>query len=62
MKTSLEGVFAGGDANMGHSLLVWAIGEGRDLARQIDHYLQGQSMLPPSLRTGHAPLRIQGWE
>lgn len=61
MATALPGVFAGGDANMGHSLLVWAIGEGRDLARQIDLWLMGESRLPPSLRTRHPPLRPEGW-
>lgn len=61
MATNITGVFAGGDAGMGHSLLVWAIGEGRDLARQIDIHLTGESALPPSLRTHNAPLRPQGW-
>lgn len=56
LMTSLPGVFAGGDARMGHSLLVWAIGEGRDLARQVDLYLRGSSQLPVSLRTRHPPL------
>ncbi len=61
MATSLPGVFAGGDANMGHSLLVWAIGEGRDLARMIDIHLTGDSRLPASLRTRNRPLRADGW-
>ena len=56
MMTNLEGVFAAGDANRGQSLVVWAIGEGRDVARQIDSYLMGQSRLPFSLRTQHLPL------
>lgn len=62
MMTSVPGVFAGGDCNMGHSLLVWAIGEGRDLARSIDQYLTGASCLPPSLRTSHQPLQPDGWD
>lgn len=45
MMSSLSGVFAGGDFRMGHSLLVWAIGEGRDLARAVDTYLRQQ---PPA--------------
>ncbi|MEX2516272.1 MAG: glutamate synthase subunit beta [Gammaproteobacteria bacterium] len=61
MMTTRRGVFAGGDCNMGHSILVWAIGEGRDLARQIDLYLSGTSDLPPSLRTPRPPLRSQDW-
>ncbi|MBA1147889.1 glutamate synthase subunit beta [Ectothiorhodospiraceae bacterium WFHF3C12] len=61
MATSISDVFAGGDAAMGHSLLVWAIGEGRDLARSIDIHLQGESALPPSLRTRNRPLRADGW-
>lgn len=61
MMTSIPGVFAGGDANMGHSLLVWAIGEGRDLARQMDIYLTGNSDLPRSLRTRHRPLQAARW-
>jgi len=51
MKTTVDGVFAAGDANMGQSLVVWAIGEGRDAARNIDAYLMGSSNLPPSIRT-----------
>lgn len=61
MATSVPGVFAGGDAAMGYSLLVWAIGEGRDLARSIDIHLRGESALPPSLRTRNRPLRAEGW-
>jgi glutamate synthase (NADPH/NADH) small chain len=54
MMTNLEGVFAAGDANMGQSLVVWAIGEGRDVARAIDLYLTGESRLPTSIRTVNA--------
>lgn len=56
MMTMREGVFAAGDAQMGASLVVWAIGEGRDVARCIDTYLTGASELPWSLRTRHRPL------
>lgn len=56
MMTTVKGVFAAGDANMGASLVVWAIGEGRDAARQIDLYLMGKSDLPASLRTLNPPL------
>lgn len=61
MHTALPGVFAGGDCRMGHSLLVWAIGEGRDLARAVDIYLTGESRLPASLSSRHPPLRPGGW-
>ena len=45
--TSVPGVFAGGDMVRGQSLVVWAIAEGRDVARGIDQYLStGASRLP----------------
>jgi glutamate synthase (NADPH/NADH) small chain len=37
--TSLDGVFAAGDARRGQSLIVWAINEGRQCARMVDRYL-----------------------
>jgi glutamate synthase (NADPH/NADH) small chain len=37
--TSVPGVFAGGDARRGQSLVVWAINEGRKAARAADAYL-----------------------
>ncbi|HVS29289.1 MAG TPA: glutamate synthase subunit beta [Solirubrobacteraceae bacterium] len=40
-RTSVEGVFAAGDARMGQSLVVWAIAEGRKCARVVDRYLTG---------------------
>jgi glutamate synthase (NADPH/NADH) small chain len=55
MMTNIEAVFAAGDANMGQSLVVWAIGEGRDVARAIDRYLTGESRLPSSIRTHNPP-------
>lgn len=58
MMTSLPGVFAAGDANRGQSIVVWAIGEGRDAARNIDLYLTGSSRLPASLRTPNAPMGL----
>ena len=44
--TSLEGVYAAGDARRGASLVVWAIAEGRRAARAIDENLMGSSLLP----------------
>jgi len=38
-QTSVEGVFAAGDARRGQSLVVWAIAEGRRAAAAIDRYL-----------------------
>ncbi|MED4123929.1 glutamate synthase subunit beta [Halalkalibacterium halodurans] len=45
-ETSLEGVFAAGDNRRGQSLVVWAIHEGREAARECDKYLMGASNLP----------------
>jgi glutamate synthase (NADPH/NADH) small chain len=39
--TSVDGVFAAGDARRGQSLIVWAINEGRQCARVADRYLAG---------------------
>src|SRR3954447_14301775 len=38
--TTLQGVFAAGDARGGQSLIVWAINEGRQCARMVDRYLK----------------------
>lgn len=56
LMTDVDGIFAAGDARRGASLVVWAIGEGRDAARQIDRYLTGASRLPASLQTQNPPL------
>ena len=45
-QTSVSGVFAAGDARRGQSLVVWAIHEGREAARNVDRYLMGASNLP----------------
>ena len=39
--TSVENVFAAGDARRGQSLIVWAINEGRQCAKVVDRYLSG---------------------
>ncbi len=39
--TSVDGVFAAGDARRGQSLIVWAINEGRQCARMVDRHLAG---------------------
>ncbi|MCY7975711.1 glutamate synthase small subunit [Bacillus inaquosorum] len=45
-QTNIDGVFAAGDARRGQSLIVWAINEGREVAREVDRYLMGSSVLP----------------
>ncbi|QTL51581.1 glutamate synthase small subunit [Priestia aryabhattai] len=45
-KTNVEGVFAAGDARRGQSLIVWAIHEGREVAKQVDSHLMGATVLP----------------
>ena len=42
MMTSLDGVFAAGDIVRGASLVVWAIRDGRDAARQIDTFVKAR--------------------
>jgi len=45
-KTNIDGVFAAGDMRRGQSLVVWAINEGRGVARECDRWLMGQTELP----------------
>jgi glutamate synthase (NADPH/NADH) small chain len=40
MRTSKEGVFAGGDLAIGAATVILAMGHGRIAARSIDHYLE----------------------
>ena len=44
-KTNVENVFAAGDMHRGQSLVVWAIREGRDCAREVDRTLMGYTNL-----------------
>jgi glutamate synthase (NADPH/NADH) small chain len=44
--TSVKGVFAAGDCRRGQSLIVWAINEGRGVAREVDRFLMGSTQLP----------------
>lgn len=44
--TNVDGVFAAGDMRRGQSLIVWAINEGREAARECDRYLMGGTELP----------------
>ena len=45
-KTSVDGVFVAGDMRRGQSLVVWAISEGREAAREVDKYLRSTTSLP----------------
>ncbi len=44
-RTEQEKLFAAGDVRRGQSLVVWAIAEGRAVAREVDTYLMGYSEL-----------------
>jgi NAD(P)H-dependent glutamate synthase small subunit len=45
-KASQSNVFSAGDCRRGQSLVVWAINEGREAAREIDRHLMGETTLP----------------
>ena len=42
-QTNQEGIFTAGDMRRGQSLVVWAITEGRECAKEVDFYLMGYS-------------------
>ncbi len=44
-KTNVDKVFAAGDMRRGQSLVVWAIREGREVAKEVDKSLMGYSNL-----------------
>ncbi len=44
--TNVDNVFAAGDMRRGQSLIVWAINEGRAVARECDKFLMGATKLP----------------
>jgi len=44
--TNVAKVYAAGDVRRGQSLVVWAIREGRQCAREVDAFLMGASTLP----------------
>ncbi len=48
--SSVDGVFAAGDCRRGQSLVVWAISEGREVARCVDEYLTDSKSLLPKVR------------
>ena len=45
-QTNVSNIFTAGDMRRGQSLIVWAISEGREAARQVDIFLMGKSELP----------------
>ena len=45
-QTNKPHIFTAGDMRRGQSLIVWAISEGREAAREVDLYLMGMSSLP----------------
>jgi glutamate synthase (NADPH/NADH) small chain len=45
-QTNIPNVFTAGDMRRGQSLIVWAISEGREAAREVDTYLMGYTNLP----------------
>jgi glutamate synthase (NADPH/NADH) small chain len=45
-KTNVPNIFTAGDMRRGQSLIVWAISEGREAAREVDLYLMGSTNLP----------------
>jgi glutamate synthase (NADPH/NADH) small chain len=45
-RTNVDNVFAAGDCRRGQSLVVWAINEGREAARECDRYLMQTTTLP----------------
>ena len=50
--TSVDGVFAAGDARRGQSLIVWAINEGRQCARMVERYLADRRIGADGARPG----------
>lgn len=57
-QTTVDGVFACGDAGRGQSLIVWAIAEGRSCAAGVDAHLTGSSTLPTPIPPTARPLVV----
>ena len=45
-RTNIPHIFTAGDMRRGQSLIVWAISEGREAAREVDLFLMGSTNLP----------------
>jgi glutamate synthase (NADPH/NADH) small chain len=56
-KTSTDGVFSAGDCRRGQSLVVWAIHEGRECAREVDEYLTNQKTMLNSKDKAHCQFK-----
>ncbi|NGO70680.1 glutamate synthase subunit beta [Streptomyces boncukensis] len=57
--TNVDGVYVAGDAGRGQSLIVWAIAEGRSVAKAVDRYLTGvPSTLPAPIRPTDRSLAV----
>ena len=56
--TTVDGVFACGDAGRGQSLIVWAIAEGRACAAGVDAYLSGSTKLPRPIPPSARPMMV----
>ena len=44
-QTNIPRIFSAGDMRRGQSLIVWAISEGREAAREVDLFLTGKTSL-----------------
>jgi len=51
-RTSVPRVYAAGDCRRGQSLVVWAINEGRQAAREVDADLMGAELTPLAVTGG----------
>ncbi|MGZ5408141.1 MAG: glutamate synthase subunit beta [Aeromicrobium sp.] len=56
--SSVNGVFVAGDAGRGHSLIVWALAEGRAAAAGVDAWLTGATNLPSPIPPTARPLGV----
>ena len=54
--TNIPGVFVAGDMGRGHSLIVWAIAEGRACAAAVDERLMGSTALPSPIVSSARPM------
>jgi len=59
-RTSRDGVFTAGDMRRGQSLVVWAIAEGRECAREVDAYLIGRPSLLAAKERARSDVALAG--
>jgi glutamate synthase (NADPH/NADH) small chain len=59
-RSSRDGVFVAGDMRRGQSLVVWAISEGRECAREVDEYLMGRPSLLDAKARSRTELAVVG--